>query len=99
MDLNTNSDKETGMGMNTNLFIWLFTELTHGISARFQYQILFGLQTLELHGYTSMKIMKLECDKLSASLYLYLQQKIINKYAHRHKSYIEQTSQRHFLHR
>ena len=35
--------------MNTNSVIWVLTELAHGIILRFQYGIMFGWQTMELH--------------------------------------------------
>ena len=43
-------------GTNTNLPVWLFTELPLEIPLRFQYQILFGWQTLKLHSYIAMNI-------------------------------------------
>lgn len=41
--------KETVMDMNTNSLVWMLIELAHGISVGFQYQIMFGWQTMELH--------------------------------------------------
>ena len=34
--------KEIEMDRDTNSLVWLSTELAHGISMRFQYQIVFG---------------------------------------------------------
>ena len=42
-------NKETVMDMNTNSLVWMLIELAHGILVRFQYQIMFGWQTMELH--------------------------------------------------
>ena len=42
-------NKETEIDMNTNSVVWMYIELAHGIILRFQYRIVFGCQTLELH--------------------------------------------------
>lgn len=44
------------MDMNTNSVVWVFVELACGILLRFQYRILFGCQTMELHSNISMCI-------------------------------------------
>ena len=41
--------QETVIDMNTNSVVWMYIELAHKIVLRFQYSIVFGCQTLELH--------------------------------------------------
>lgn len=48
--------QETVMDMNTNPVVWMYIELAHGIVLRFQYSIVFGCQTLELHSNISICI-------------------------------------------
>lgn len=40
--------QETVMDTNTNSVVWMPIELAYGILVKFQYQIMFGRQTMEL---------------------------------------------------
>ena len=43
-------NKEIEMDKNTNSFVWMLMELGYRIAVSFQYQIMFGRRTMELHG-------------------------------------------------